>query len=124
MVGSAGKCETFIMQKALIPKMKKRNASARRGRVDMDTLAIAVIVLIIIVVVIFIFRGQISNLARGYTDVGNQQIESAKGNKCVTFLSDRKCQSEKPGNGWNAIAAPKDAKDGWSDCETTCWEKS
>ena len=101
----------------LNPSMKKRNA----GSVDMDTLAIAVIILIIIVVVIFIFRGQISNLARGYTDIGNEQIQSAKGNKCVTLLSARKCQSLSPDNSWSEAAAPKD---GWSDCKEKCWERS
>ena len=104
--------------------MKKRNASAQFGRVDLDTLAIAVIVLIIIVVVIFIFRGQISNLARGYTDIGDKQIETAKGDRCVAFLTNRKCQADSPGSEWKEATAPKD---GWSDCNDgskKCWEKT
>jgi hypothetical protein len=85
----------------------------RRGSLSLNTIGVAIIVLIVIVIVIFVFRGQITNLTQGYTDISNKQIDAAKGEACESLFANRRCATEQPGDGWVVVSAPSN---GWSNC--------
>ena len=47
----------------------------------------------ILIIIAVIFRTQISNYAKGYSNLADDSIAQAKGEKCQTVLGDRYCAS-------------------------------
>lgn len=91
---------------------------------SLNMIIVAAIGFIVLIIVAIIFRTQIIDFANKYRDTADKTIESAEGERCVTFFTTRICSADspQPSEEWKKISPEKEK---WTDCKENeeCWEK-
>jgi hypothetical protein len=109
---------------------------SKKADISVNTIVMAALALMVLIILLFIFRNQISNVAGGFTSVGNNAKAGAEGTNCLSMLGGRACG--KAPNGYHTVGIalekpclvytdPKDvskgcSKSGWKDCSAECYE--
>ncbi len=66
----------------------------KKADMSINTIVAAALALILLIILIFVFKGQIGNLAKGFTTTGDEAKLGATQTKCRAMFTDRACESD------------------------------